>query len=224
MTDKKSAKESRARDRLIKEGPQSLSDAELLSVLLQPSSRDKDGVAAAEALIAEFGGLREMLCASAATFCAAPGLGTAKYAQTRAALEIANRYFAPSLERDAVLSKPSDAAEYLGARLGHYPHEVFACLFLDNRNRIIRYEEIFHGTVNTAAFNPKDVARRAISHNAMAVIAGHNRPTGTPEIGDLDHQVSLTLKDALSLLDIRLVDYIVVGDREAASLAGMGWI
>ncbi len=206
------------------EGPKGLSDAELLSVLLQPSSRGNDGVAAAEALIAEFGGLREMLCASPTAFCAAPGLGTAKYAQTRAALEIANRYFAPGLERDAVLSKPSDAAEYLGARLGHYPHEVFACLFLDNRNRIIRYEEIFHGTVTAAAFNPRDVARRAISHNAMAVIAGHNRPAAAPAIGDLDHQVSLALKDALSLLDIRLVDYIVVGDRKAASLVGMGWI
>lgn len=224
MTEKTSKKDSRPRDRLIENGPQSLSDAELLAVLLQPSARDKESIAAAEELIAEFGGLRELLCASASAFCAAPGLGEAKYAQTRAAIEIANRYFAPALARDATLATSSDAAEYLGARLGHYPHEVFACLFLDNRKRIIQYEEIFHGTLTASTLNPKEVARRAISHNATSVIPGHNRPAGAPEIGDLDHQISLALKDSLALLDIRLSDYIVVGDREAASLASKGWL
>ena len=224
MTGNKNEKAARPRDRLVREGPQSLSDAELLAVLINPGARQVGTADEADRIIREFGGLRELLTASASAFCAAPGLGEARYAQARAALEIANRYFARDLGREGVLSTPQDAAAYLQGRLGHYPHEVFACVFLDSRNRILQYEELFHGTLTGAALKPREVARRALAHNASGVVPAHNRPTGTPVVGDQDHQVCLMLKDALGLLDVRLVDYVVVGDREAVSLAEQGWI
>lgn len=224
MTGKKNEKAARPRDRLVRAGPQSLSDAELFAVLLNPGARQVDTADEADRIIREFGGLRELLTASAASFCAVPGLGEARYAQIRAALEIADRYFAQGPGRDGVLATPHDASAYLKARLGHYPHEVFACVFLDSRNRVVQYEELFHGTLTGAALKPREVARRALAHNASGVVPAHNRPGGTAVVGDQDHQVCLMLKDALGLLDVRLVDYVVVGDREAVSLAQQGWI
>lgn len=206
------------------QGPQALSDAELLAVLLPNLARDKDATAAAQALIDDFGGLHALLVANHNDFCAAPGLGDAKYAQLKAALEIAARYLTPRVPRDAILKSPRDAVDYLQARLAHYPHEVLACLFLDNRRRVIHYEELFHGALVNNALSPREIARRALTHRAAAVIPAHNRPAGGIEIGDIDHQASLTLKDALALVDVRMLDYVVVSNSEALSLAERGWV
>lgn len=213
----------RPKEKLLAEGSAGLSDAELLACLLQTGSRDSDAATVAQSLIDQFGGLRELLTMSRIDFCAAPGLGDAKYAQLKAALEIAARYFT-GLSRDAMLNSPQDAVDYLQVRLAHYPHEVLACLFLDNRRRIIRYEELFLGTLANNALSPREIARRALAHNASAVIPAHNRPNGNIEIGDIDHQVSLALKDALAMVEVRMLDYVVIGNGEALSLAGRGWV
>ena len=224
MDKEQKARHSHLREELISKGPPALSDAELLAVFLGAPPKGMDPVEHADTAIQQFDGLRGLLAADAETFCSAPGLGAARYAQLKAALEMAARYFEPMLQRDGTLTSPEAAADYARARLGHYPHEVFACVFLDSRNRIVQYEELFHGTIAGGAMKPREFVRRALAHNSAAVIPAHNRPAGTLEVGDIDRQLSLALKDALAAVEIRLVDYIVVGGGDAVSLAARGWL
>jgi len=212
----------RPREKLLARGAQSLSDAELLAIFLRTGVTGKSAVDLARELLQAFDGLRPLLAASQTAFCAAPGLGNAKYAQLQAVLEMGRRHLYEELNRGETLTSPASSREYLQARLCHYPYEVFACLFLDNRHRLIACEELFRGTVNGASVHPREVVRRALDHNAAAVILAHNHPSGVAEPSQADIQLTSRLRDALGLVDVRVLDHLVVAPGDWASLAERG--
>ncbi len=214
----------RPREKLLRAGPQALSDAELLAIFLRTGTRGSSALDLARDLLHRFGGLAPLMAAPRQTFCAAPGLGDAKYCQLQAVLEMAHRCLNETLVRTDVLTSPQRTRDYLGLRLRGHPHEVFACLFLDTRHRVIAFEELFQGTVDGAGVHPREVVRRALHHNAAAVIFSHNHPSGVAEPSEADRRITLRLRDALALVDIRVLDHVVVGAGETVSLAELGWL
>jgi len=214
--------DERPREKLISRGAQALSDAELLAIFLRTGTRGQSAVDLARSLLQRFGGLRQLLEAEQTAFCQGPGLGLAKYVQLQAVLEISRRHLEETLIRGDALDSVAATRRYLTARLRHQPHEVFACLFLDNRHRMIRYEELFHGTIDGASVHPRQVVRRALHHNAAALILAHNHPSGVAEPSRADEQITRRLKDALGLIDVRVLDHFVIGDGQAVSFAERG--
>lgn len=216
--------EERPRERLLAHGPAALSDAELLAIFLRTGVRGRSAVDLARDLLVRFGGLRGLLEAGPDRFCEPAGLGMAKYALLQAVLEMARRHLQDELERGDAITSPSATRRFLQSRLRHHPHEVFACLFLDNRHRIIRFEELFRGTIDAASVYPREVVKRALALNAAAVIAAHNHPSGVAEPSRADERITQRLRDALALVDVRLLDHMVVGDGEPVSLAERGMV
>lgn len=214
--------QERPRERLLALGPQSLSDAELLAVFLRTGVRGKSAVDVARELLARFGGLRGLLQAPRADLCSQPGLGGAKYAQLQAAAEIGRRHMAANLAQGEPLANPEQAQHFLRGRLGTYPYEVFACLFLDTRHRVLAWEELFRGSIDGASVHPREVVRRALHHNAAALILAHNHPSGVAEPSQADRMVTQRLQQALALVDVRVLDHIVVGHGETVSFAARG--
>lgn len=214
--------DERPRERLLAHGAESLSDAELLAIFLRTGTSGMPVMDLARSLIDSFGGLRGLMTASRSQFCGIRGLGTAKYAQVQAAMEMARRVMDEPLRQGDPLRSPEDTRRFLASRLGTYPHEVFAGLFLDNRHRIIQYQELFRGTIDGAAVYPREVVRQALEYNAAAVIFAHNHPSGVAEPSDADVSLTRRLKDALGLVDIRVLDHMVVGHGEILSLAERG--
>lgn len=213
--------DQRPREKLLAKGSQTLTDAELLAIFLRTGIRGKTAVDLSEDLLKGFDGLRPLLKADMETFCERPGLGTAKYAQLQAVLEMARRYLFEGLQRGDSLSSPEDTRQFLSSQLRDYPHEVFAVLFLDQRHRVIRFEEMFRGTIDGANVYPREVVKKALEHNAAAVIFAHNHPSGVAEPSQSDERITKRLKEALSLVDIRVLDHFVVGD-EVVSFAERG--
>ena len=212
----------RPREKLLHRGPAALSDAELLAIFLRTGVNGKTAVDLARELLTRYQGLRTLLELDLKELSSNPGVGTTKYSQFQAALELGRRYLESSLSRDVSLTSPGDTRNYLKARLRAYPHEVFACLFLDNRHRVICFEELFTGTIDGASVHPREVVRRALYHNAAALIFAHNHPSGVAEPSHSDRQITLRLKDALGLIDVRVLDHIVVGDADIVSFAERG--
>jgi len=212
----------RPREKLLERGPQTLSDAELLAIFLRTGVSGRTAVDLARDLLAAFGGLRELLSAKLDTFCAHNGLGPAKYAQLQAVLEMGRRHLWERLRRGDPLGGPDDTRRFLAARLRDHPHEVFACLFLDNRHRVIAFDELFRGTVDSATVHPREVVKEALSRNAAAVILAHNHPSGVAEPSRADEALTHRLREALGLVDIRLLDHFVIGDGEVVSFAERG--
>ena len=213
--------QERPREKLLQRGSQALSDAELLAIFLRTGIPGKTAVDLARELIEGFGSLRELMKADRRGFCRHPGLGTAKFAQLQAVLEMARRHLFENLQRGDALSSPADTRQYLSSQLRDYAHEVFAVLFLDQRHRVISFEEMFFGTIDGASVYPREVVKRALAHNAAAVIFSHNHPSGVAEPSQSDLQITRRLKDALGLVDIRVVDHFIVGD-EVVSFAERG--
>ena len=214
----------RPREKLLARGPNALSDAELLAIFLRTGTQGKTALDLARELLLEFGGLRALLESDQARICRTKGLGTTKYVQLQAALELARRHLAERIERGDPLSNPQATREFLMARLRDRAQEVFACLFLDNRHRIISFDEMFYGTVDGAAVHPREVVKRAMHHNAAAVILAHNHPSGVAEPSRADEMLTRRLKDALALVDVRTLDHMVIGDGEAVSFAERGML
>jgi len=214
----------RPREKLLEKGAASLSEAELLAIFLRIGVKGKSAVDLARQSLSHFGSLRALLTASQEDFCAIPGLGPAKYAQLQATLEMGRRHLGESLERGKPLTDPAATRKYLLAKLRDMPHEVFSCLYLDNRHRVIAFEELFRGTIDGATVHPREVVRAALKHNAAALIFAHNHPSGVAEPSDADRRLTRRLSDALALVDIRVLDHFVVGDGEVASFAERGWL
>ena len=213
--------EERPREKLLDRGADTLSDAELLAIFLRTGTRGLNAVDLARRLLHEFGGLKPLLDASESEFCRHRGLGRAKYAQLQAVLEMARRHLFENIQRGDALCSPDDTRQYLHAELRAYPHEVFACLFLDNRNRVLAFEKMFYGTIDGASVYPREVVRRAIDNNAAAVIFAHNHPSGVAEPSSADRQITRRLKEAMSLIDVRVLDHIIIGD-DVVSFAERG--
>jgi DNA repair protein RadC len=214
----------RPREKLLLRGPGALSDAELLAIFLRTGVRGQSAVDLARAMLNQFGGLRAVLDAGQDGFCSVRGSGRTKYVQLQAALELGRRHLESRLRQSEALTSPRATAGYLKARLRDYQREVFACLFLDNRHRVIAFEELFFGSIDSAAVHPREVVKAALRHNAAAVIFAHNHPSGVAEPSRADELLTRRLKEALSLVDIRVLDHLVVGDGEPLSLAERGLI
>lgn len=212
----------RPREKLLARGAAALSDAELLAIFLRTGVAGKTAVDLARELLARFGSLRKMLSASQDAFCEGTGLGKAKFVQLQAALEMSRRHLGETLQKGTVLSSPRDTERYLHTQLGDRAQEVFCCLFLDNRHRVLAFEELFQGTVNGTAVYAREVVRRALAHNAAAVIFAHNHPSGAAEPSRADQVLTTRLQEALALIDVRVLDHIVIGDRDAVSFSERG--
>ncbi|QDH68837.1 RadC family protein [Marilutibacter alkalisoli] len=214
----------RPREKLLARGPGALSDAELLAIFLGSGLRGQDAVGTARGLLSGHGPLRTLLERSASELAKLPGLGPARACKLVAALELGHRHLSAELERGEAMSDPHAAGRYFAQRLRGRPHEVFAALFLDTRHRALAFEELFHGTLDGAEVHPREVVRRALAHNAAAVIVGHNHPSGNREPSAADRAVTARLKQALALVDLRLLDHFVIADGPPVSLAARGWV
>jgi DNA repair protein RadC len=201
-----------------------LTDSEVLTAVLRPSLRGARGALVASDLLVRFGGLEDVLRQSASELSAVPGMGPARIARLQASVELGRRYLEAPARRLQVLKSPQDAASCFRARLADLPHEVFGCVFLDTRHRVISFEPLFRGTVDGATVYPREVLKRALHHNAAAVIAGHNHPSGNCEPSEADRVITVKLKKSLALVDIRLLDHLIVCRGGHLSLAERGWI
>ncbi|MGR8935101.1 MAG: RadC family protein [Gammaproteobacteria bacterium] len=214
--------EERPREKLLQRGPRALSDAELLAIFLRTGTPGKTAVDLARELLNEFGSLRALLNADLKCFCRGVGLGEAKYVQLQAVLEMARRHYEEILRRGDALTSVETTRTYLSAQLSRYHYEVFACLFLDNQHRVIVFEELFRGTLDSASVYPREVLKRVLLHNAAAVIFAHNHPSGISEPSSADRQITEKLQQALQLFDVRVLDHFIVGDGWPYSFAEHG--
>lgn len=214
--------DERPRERLLKRGAAALTDAELLAIFLRTGVTGKSAVDLARDLLTEFHGLHGLMGASQQRFCTSKGLGEAKYTQLQAVLEMSRRYLREVLRRGDPLTSPAATRHYLKTQLYDYPYEVFACLFLDSRHRVIEYEEMFRGTIDGSSVHPREVVRRALHHNAAAVILAHNHPSGVSDPSQADTRITQRLRDALALVDVRVLDHFIIGDGEPCSFMEMG--
>lgn len=211
--------DERPREKLLSRGGGALSDAELLAVFLGSGRRGQSAVDVARGLLTATGGLRPLLDAPRAD-----GVGTVAWCRLQAALELGRRYLDAELRRSEALTNPAASARFLKARLAGYPYEVFACLFLDNRHRMLAFEELFRGTLDGASVYPREVVRRCIAHNAAAVIFAHNHPSGVAEPSAADRAITQRLRAALDVIEVRVLDHFVVGADAPTSFAARGWL
>jgi DNA repair protein RadC len=223
MSIKDWAIEDRPREKLLLRGAKVLSDAELLAIFLRTGIKGKSAVDLAKDLLEDSGGLNALMGASEDRFCQHKGLGQAKFVQMKAVVEMSQRYLDEKMRHGNVLTNASAVEDYLKLQLRNYPYEVFCCVFLDSRHRVIEFEELFRGTIDSASVHPREVLRRVIHHNAAAVIFSHNHPSGVAEPSQADQRITDTLKQALALIDVRVLDHFIIGD-EVVSFAQRGLI
>jgi DNA repair protein RadC len=211
----------RPRERLLTKGPGSLSDAELIAVLLRTGTRGKSAVDLAREILGQFGGLASLLSAGSA-LRQVKGLGTAKSAQFIAALELARRSMDERLKERAALSSPSAVRDYLRLTLAAREHEVFVCIWVDAQHRVIDVQEPFRGTLTQTSVYPREIVKAALAANAAAVIFAHNHPSGVAQPSRSDELLTRSLKEALALVDVRVLDHFVVAGNQALSFAERG--
>jgi len=212
----------RPRERLLDLGAQALSDAELLAVVLGSGTGGASALDIARQLLMQFGSLRRLLTADQGTLLDQRGLGPARYATLLAALELARRHYREALRAGPALNAPAATRQFLTAQLRDRPYEVFCCLHLDNRHRLIHFEEVFRGTIDGASVHPREIVRQALHYNAAALIFAHNHPSGVAEASQADELITRRLRDALALVDIRVLDHLIVGDNNCLSFAERG--
>ena len=197
-------------------------DVELLAAVIGASSSNASGQEAAIRLMHRFGSLRSLLHANNSDLLACLGVGHVRLGILRALPELARRYFEESLPCGETIRSPSDTESFLKARMQHLDHELFCCLYLDNRHRVLRFDELFRGTIDGTSVYPREVVKEALGVNAAAIILAHNHPSGVAEPSQADERITKRLKSALELVDIRLLDHFIVGDGAATSLASRG--
>lgn len=217
------AVEDRPREKLLAKGAEALTDAELLAIFLRTGIKGKTAVDLARDLLDDNGGLSPLLNADEKSFCQSKGLGQAKYVQMQAVVEMSRRFLEEKVHRGDVMNNVNDVKNYLKSRLQHYPFEVFSCLFLDNKHRVIAYEELFRGTIDGASVHPREVVRKVLHHNAAAIVLAHNHPSGVADPSQSDRAITNKLQQALDLIDVRVLDHFIIGD-EVISFAEQGLI
>ncbi|HEX5160790.1 MAG TPA: DNA repair protein RadC [Steroidobacteraceae bacterium] len=212
----------RPRERLLELGAPALSDAELMAVVLGSGTAGASALDIARELLTRFGSLRRLLTADQGTLLDQRGLGPARFATLMAALELARRHYREALRAGPALNAPAATRQFLTAQLRDRPYEVFCCLHLDNRHRLIHFEEVFRGTIDGASVHPREIVRQALHYNAAALIFAHNHPSGVAEASQADELITRRLRDALALVDIRVLDHLIVGDNNCLSFAERG--
>ena len=214
--------DDRPREKLLAKGAGSLSDAELLAIFLRTGTLGKSAVDLARALLAKFGSLGGLIAATREEFCALPGLGDAKYAQLQAATELIRRALAAEMKSGINLSSPAAVRDFLRLSIQSRQIEIFMGLFLDAQNRVIAAEELFSGTLTQTSVFPREVVRKALHYNAAAMIFAHNHPSGVAEPSHADETLTHALKEALALIDVRVLDHFVIGRGATLSFAERG--
>ncbi|MEI2417320.1 DNA repair protein RadC [Orrella sp. JC864] len=214
----------RPRERLLRHGAQVLTDAELLALVLRTGTAAQDAVQMGRALLLRFGGLRALLSADIPALMRQSGLGQAKACQLAAVLELARRAAEEELSRGDALKDPRRVKHYCSLLLGHQPVEHCMALYLDSQLRLIGTEELARGTLSQASVYPREVVRAALRHHAAAVILTHNHPSGSLQPSLADQHLTRQLKQALALVDVRLLDHMVVGGGQAVSMAELGML
>jgi DNA repair protein RadC len=222
MTIKQLPAALRPREKLLNQGPQCLADAELLALLLRTGNREHSVLAMAQNMLDQFSGLAGLMQASAGDLRRIKGLGPAKVSELCAVIEIARRAMLQGLSQEPIFESPSRVKEYLQLRMSSLEHEVFAVLFLDSQHRLLCMEEMFRGTLTQASVYPREVVKRALALNAGAVVLTHNHPSGVAEPSRADERITATLRDALQLVDVRVLDHIIVGRGQTVSLSERG--
>ena len=216
--------DSRPREKLLARGAGALSDAELLALLLRTGLPGKHVLQLAQEILDRFGGVAGLLHTGLDALKVVKGLGPAKRAEVVAVLELARRALVQELRQQPLFDSPSTVREYLQLQLGARSHEVFAVLFLDSQNRLLAFEELFRGTLSQTSVYPREVVLRALHHNAAAVVLAHNHPSGTAQPSRADEALTQSLKAALALVDVRVLDHFIVTRDRAASMAEMGLV
>ena len=216
--------DERPREKLLDKGPSALSDAELLAILLRSGTPGHSALDLARNVLKNFHSLRKLIAADRQRFCAEPGLGPARYAELQAVIEISRRQLTESLRIGPSLGSPRATCDFLSAKLRDLEHEVFCCLYLDKRHRLLHFEELFRGTIDGASVHPREIVKLALQRNSSAVIVAHNHPSGVAEPSQADELITQRIKEALALVDIRLLDHIIVGDGTSVSLAERGLV
>lgn len=212
----------RPREKLLAFGAGVLSDAELLAIFLRTGVSGKSAVDVARELIAGFGTLGALLGATRESFTAYHGLGSAKYAQLQAVVEMAKRSLKEQMKAGDALNSPRAVRDYLRLVLSRRPYEVFVAIFLDAQNRLIAAEELFRGTLTQTSVYPREVVKAALGHNAAGVLFAHNHPSGVAEPSQADEILTRSLKQALALVEIKVLDHFIIGGSEAMSFAERG--
>ena len=220
----------RPREKILNRGPNALSDCELLALILRTGIAGKNVLQLSQELLAPSkaagaqSGLAGLFQASNTRLRAVKGLGPAKRAEIVAVLELARRAMAQRLQERTVFASPGSVKHYLQLHLSALTHEVFAVLFLDVQNRLVAMEEMFRGTLTQTSVYPREVVKRALHHQAGAVVLAHNHPSGSVQPSRADEMITQTLKAALALVDVRVLDHIIVGQGETLSMAERGLV
>ncbi|MEZ7859728.1 MAG: DNA repair protein RadC, partial [Porticoccaceae bacterium] len=204
-------KEERPREKLLSKGAAALSDAELLAIFLRTGLPGITAIDLARALLSEFGSIGALLSARQDAFCERKGLGPAKFAQLQAALELTSRYIKEELRANPIFTSPQMVRDYLAVQMRGYQREVFVILLLDSRHQLLDFHELFQGTIDMASVYPREIVKLALQNNAAAVIVAHNHPSGVAEPSQSDIAITKRIKQALALVDIRLLDHFIIG-------------
>ncbi len=212
----------RPREKLLEKGPTALSDAEILSIFLRTGREGLSALDLARELLDKHQGLRRLIDTDQKELFETKGFGAVKYVQIIAALELGRRYLQAELESGDAFTSPEQTRDFLILKLRAYPYEVFACLYLDNRHRLLSFNELFRGTIDSAQVHAREVVRSALKYNAAAVILAHNHPSGEAEPSQSDINLTQQLKKALDLVDVRVLDHLIIGNGAASSFAERG--
>ena len=212
----------RPREKLLARGAAALSDAELLAIFLRTGVTGKSAVDLARELLAKYGSLTRLFAAELNDFCLTKGMGAAKFVQLQAVLEMSRRALQEELQRGDTLNSPQVVRDYLQLLLAGRQQEVFLVLFLDTQHRVIAFEELFHGTLGQTSVYPREVVKRALTHNAAAVILAHNHPSGVAEPSQADQLLTSALKQALALVEVSVLDHFIVAAGQTLSFAERG--
>lgn len=215
-------KEERPREKLLSKGAAALSDAELVAIFLRTGLPGITAIDLARALLSEFGSIGALLSARQDAFCERKGLGPAKFAQLQAALELTSRYIKEELRANPIFTSPQMVRDYLAVQMRGYQREVFVILLLDSRHQLLDFHELFQGTIDMASVYPREIVKLALQNNAAAVIVAHNHPSGVAEPSQSDIAITKRIKQALALVDIRLLDHFIIGRGAVTSLADTG--
>ncbi len=203
----------RPREKLLCRGAEALSNAELLAVFIGSGTKEANAVEIGQILLARFGSLRAVMQAEQKSLCTVKGIGQNKYVLLRATKELACRILLEKMKKRDIMSNPRKAREFLSLKMQAYEHEVFACLFLDSQQRVIAFEEMFRGTIDGSTVHIREVIKRALHYNAAALIMAHNHPSGSYEPSRADEEITQEMKRALALIDVRVLDHFVVGEK-----------
>ncbi|WP_223668699.1 RadC family protein [Kangiella shandongensis] len=214
--------QERPRERLLRHGATSLSDAELLAIFLRTGTKGYNAVELSRHLLNEFGGLRQLLGASLKEFTQQPGMGAAKYCQLQASLELSKRYLQQNLRLNHSFSNPEQVKQFLSITLGHHKREQFMVLFLNNQHQLLSQDTLFQGTINSSEVHPRVVVEKALSYHAAAVILAHNHPSGCIDPSPSDRHITDKIQQALELMDIRTLDHIIIAHNKSYSFAEHG--